>query len=393
MSDVFVSYSRKDKVFVQKLHEALKAQGRETWVDWEDIPLTADWWAEIQEGIETANAFVFIISPDSVISEVCGQELDHAINHNKRLIPLVYREAKDVPASLGHINWIFFRATDDFEEAFQKLLTTMDTDLEWVKAHTRLTRRAVEWDRKGRNDSYLLRGDDLAEAEYLFTQTDKKPAPTQLHQEYILASQRVQADEMRDELAQAQALAETERRLKEKEQHHNTQLRRRGLVIIGALVTVIILGLVALVVYIQNATLLTGTERIVETMVGFGDAQANSDLCWAGALNEMSTAVMPACDRAIALDPEYADFYESRGLALAMTDDFASAIADFRRAIALAEQDDDAQDLIEEWQDWIAQLEQESNPFDKDLLQKLREDWADEIEEYKTELEEINIEE
>lgn len=28
MSDVFVSYSRKDKIFVQKLHDALQAQGR-----------------------------------------------------------------------------------------------------------------------------------------------------------------------------------------------------------------------------------------------------------------------------------------------------------------------------------------------------------------------------
>jgi hypothetical protein len=54
MADVFISYSRKDKDFVKALHAALVQQNRETWVDWEDIPLTADWWQEIQSGIETA---------------------------------------------------------------------------------------------------------------------------------------------------------------------------------------------------------------------------------------------------------------------------------------------------------------------------------------------------
>lgn len=37
MADVFISYSRQDKDLVRALHDALKAQNRDTWVDWEDI--------------------------------------------------------------------------------------------------------------------------------------------------------------------------------------------------------------------------------------------------------------------------------------------------------------------------------------------------------------------
>ena len=107
--DVFISYSRKDKSFVQKLHEALTQKQKDSWVDWEDIPLTADWWLEIQEGIEGSHTFVFVISPDSVISKVCHQEIEHAVQHNKRLIPIVCRYAESVPDSLSHLNWIFFR--------------------------------------------------------------------------------------------------------------------------------------------------------------------------------------------------------------------------------------------------------------------------------------------
>jgi len=43
VAQVFISYSRKDKDFAPKLRDALAAQKREAWVDWKDIPLTAQW--------------------------------------------------------------------------------------------------------------------------------------------------------------------------------------------------------------------------------------------------------------------------------------------------------------------------------------------------------------
>ncbi|BAU12624.1 RHS Repeat family protein [Leptolyngbya sp. NIES-3755] len=122
MSDVFISYSRKDKAFVERLHQALKQQNRETWVDWEDIPLSADWWQEIERGIEGTNTFVFVISPDSVASEVCDREINHAVKHNKRLVPIVYREGfKQTHPALAKHNWIFLRETDEFDRGFANL--------------------------------------------------------------------------------------------------------------------------------------------------------------------------------------------------------------------------------------------------------------------------------
>jgi TIR domain len=53
--DVFISHSRRDKAFVQKLHAAFLKEKREVWVDWDGIPLSADWWKEIELGIEGAN--------------------------------------------------------------------------------------------------------------------------------------------------------------------------------------------------------------------------------------------------------------------------------------------------------------------------------------------------
>ena len=78
MSDVFISYSRKDKAFATRLHEALKARQRKPWVDLEDIPPTAEWREKINAGIEGVRAFVFVLSPDSMVSPECLKEIDHA---------------------------------------------------------------------------------------------------------------------------------------------------------------------------------------------------------------------------------------------------------------------------------------------------------------------------
>ena len=43
MSDVFISYSRRDIDFVRHLFDQPTARDREPWADWQDIPPTADW--------------------------------------------------------------------------------------------------------------------------------------------------------------------------------------------------------------------------------------------------------------------------------------------------------------------------------------------------------------
>lgn len=166
-ASVFISYSREDKDFVRRLDQALMKRKRETWVDLEDIRPTEEWLASVYAGIEGANAFVFVISPESVKSKSCLKELTHAVEHNKRLVPVVWREVEDsvVPDPLSSPQWIYFRDEDNFEEAFQDLVDALDTDLDWVHAHTRLLTRAIEWDANGRENSFVLRGNNLHEAE------------------------------------------------------------------------------------------------------------------------------------------------------------------------------------------------------------------------------------
>ncbi|HET9905667.1 MAG TPA: TIR domain-containing protein [Anaerolineales bacterium] len=191
MTSLFISYSRRDIDAARRLTDAFKGQELDFWIDWEGIPPTVDWWKEIEKGIEEADIFLFLISPDSTKSKICRQEIDHAIKNGKRLIPVVVREIQsdESPEALSHLNYMFFRETDEFEPAFNKLLIAIKTDFAWAQVHRQLQVKALEWDRSGKEDSFLLHGKELQDAEFqLATNTSKEPHPTDLQREYVFKS-------------------------------------------------------------------------------------------------------------------------------------------------------------------------------------------------------------
>lgn len=195
MTDVFISYSRKDTAFVRKLFAAVETSGKDAWIDWENIPLTADWLEEIKAGIEAADSFIYVISPDSVHSEVCAVELGHALVNKKRLIPIMHRELVEpydqaaLHPTISSHNWLFFRDHDDFDQAFRSLSSALDADLDHMRTHTRLLVKAKDWIDRQRENSLLLRGAELQDAEaWLTTAMSKQPEPTELHTEFIMTS-------------------------------------------------------------------------------------------------------------------------------------------------------------------------------------------------------------
>jgi WD40 repeat protein len=219
MTDVFISYSRKDKPFVQALYAALSQQDREVWIDWQDIPLTADWWQEIEAGIEAAETFVFVISPDSIASPICCKEIAHAVHHHKRLVPVVWRDDFDIERvypTLRKHNWLFFRSQDDFETGLRSLLKAIDTDLDHVRQHTRLLTHAIEWQSKDKNSDLLLRGSELEETiQWLTRNAEKEPRSTDLQGKYINASRKAEIAEQEAEIERQKAEVAKQKNLRQ----------------------------------------------------------------------------------------------------------------------------------------------------------------------------------
>ncbi len=202
-SSAFISYSRKNIDFVRKLNDGLDASGIKAWVDWEGIPPSADWMAEITRAIQAADAFIFVISPDSLASKVCGDELELGLKYNKKLIPVLFLEPKKgtvMHEKLAATNWIYMRAQDDFQAALPKVIDAINTDLDWVQQHTRLLQRATEWETKNRNSGFLIQGAELEEAEHWLVQSAAKPnrEVTPLQAEYINSSRKGAARRQRN---------------------------------------------------------------------------------------------------------------------------------------------------------------------------------------------------
>ena len=190
MTGIFISYSRKDSQTAKKLMEGFKSAKLDVWVDWEDIPPAVGWLDQILNGIEHAEAFIFLISPDSIKSEVCKVELEHAHKNAKRIIPVVVRDVvvQDVTPILRDLNWIFVREQDDFAKSLEKVNVAINLDIEWLQEHRRLQVRALEWDRK-KDPSLLLRGTDLRNAGKMIVVNEKKdPFPSPLQRLYIESS-------------------------------------------------------------------------------------------------------------------------------------------------------------------------------------------------------------
>jgi len=200
MADVFISYAREDQDFVRKLQDALEEHDRETWIDWKDIPLTAKWKEEVFSAIDQADSFAAVISPDFIVSKPCQEELDHAAHDHKRMVPLWHRDVADeeVPPDLAAHQYVYLREKDDFQDSFERLLEALDTDMEWVHFHTRLLSGAKEWDKGGRDPSFLLRGKTLEEAErWQAKEAEEEPKLTSLQKEYMLASRQAETKRQR----------------------------------------------------------------------------------------------------------------------------------------------------------------------------------------------------
>src|SRR5438270_14046107 len=131
---VFLSYSRKDIAFVDQLDAALKARGFEPLIDRTEIYAFEEWWKRIEALIARADTVVFVLSPDSVSSDVALKEVSFAASLNKRFAPIVCRRVdnKTVPEALGRLNFVFFDDALRFEESADKLADALNTDISWI---------------------------------------------------------------------------------------------------------------------------------------------------------------------------------------------------------------------------------------------------------------------
>jgi A/G-specific adenine glycosylase len=216
---VFLSYSRDDIDFADQLVAALETTGFDVTLDRHGITGGEDFQRRLGSLIREADTVVFLLSPSSAASGMCAWEVAEAVQLGKRILPVVCRalDGTEPPATLKNLDYVFFYAEpkvlgSGFGHGLQRLVAALNTDLDWLREHTRLLARAGEWHSAGRLENRMLSGADIAAAKDWAAKRPKgAPEPTALQLEYIRASEgaqdvRLNVERQRlEEMAAAQA--------------------------------------------------------------------------------------------------------------------------------------------------------------------------------------------
>jgi WD40 repeat protein len=200
MTSVFLSYAREDTEFVRRLYEALTRIGHSPAWDQDHgvVPVGSMFREEIATAIAEAEKFVFVMSPDSLDSRECNDELRAALDGHKQVIPVMRRPAwfgQPIRPELAQRNWLFLDDDGRFDTGVAQLSEVLSTDLDWVRMHTLVLTRERRWVEAGSDRGGLLRGADLQAAQAWLADAATHPEipPTANQRRYIALSQRAAA--------------------------------------------------------------------------------------------------------------------------------------------------------------------------------------------------------
>ncbi|MCC6802223.1 MAG: YfbU family protein, partial [Anaerolineae bacterium] len=102
MTRFFFSYSHSDRPFLDDLLPQMQTMYTDGTL-WFDDALTggAEWWTKILNEIDKCDIFIFLLSDESTTSQYCREELRHAIQFDKRILPVIVRRLKkDYPSEI-----------------------------------------------------------------------------------------------------------------------------------------------------------------------------------------------------------------------------------------------------------------------------------------------------
>jgi len=89
MGHIFISYSKKDVVYAEKLVNALRREGFNPWVDMNELGAGTHWQTRLHKQILTCDAYILIMSRNATASRWVPDELVTAKSKGKPIFPLL----------------------------------------------------------------------------------------------------------------------------------------------------------------------------------------------------------------------------------------------------------------------------------------------------------------
>jgi pSer/pThr/pTyr-binding forkhead associated (FHA) protein len=124
---VFISYSHQDREWVNRLAADLRRRRIRAWFD-ERMKTGEAWRKQLTRAIGETDAFLLILTPQSVESKEVLWELSIAHGLTKRVFPLLYRDC-EVPDTIAHLQYVSIGANYEIglNQIVDELYTTGHT--------------------------------------------------------------------------------------------------------------------------------------------------------------------------------------------------------------------------------------------------------------------------
>ena len=123
--ETFISYSRKDKDFALEFAREMKSAGYLVWLDQLDIPTGARWDDEVEKALRECEIFLIILTTASVSSDNVKDEIGYAIDHSKRIMPVLLEKC-DIPLRLRRFQYVDFTKVE-FNEGIKRTKQLLET--------------------------------------------------------------------------------------------------------------------------------------------------------------------------------------------------------------------------------------------------------------------------
>jgi len=146
MSEVFTSYSRRDTERVDQVVEEMKESGLSVWIDREAIQAGNQWRVQIVQAIDTCDAFVLMLSPNSAASDNVRKEIDLAQDSGRTIFAMLLEPVKlpaEIRYQLAGLQFVDAQMLG-FEKAANQLITTIKEYLKKLKPAAQTAARQVE---------------------------------------------------------------------------------------------------------------------------------------------------------------------------------------------------------------------------------------------------------
>jgi TIR domain len=101
MGHIFISYSRREREFVDSFVSRIESAGQRVWIDHQKIQAGGLWRTQIVQAIDTCDGFVLMLSTNSAASDNVRREVDIALDSGRHIYIMLLEPVK-LPADMRY---------------------------------------------------------------------------------------------------------------------------------------------------------------------------------------------------------------------------------------------------------------------------------------------------